>query len=114
MKLSNFLLVTTSFNPANAIYQRRSSDSGLDGIYADALPRFGRDLTGWNRGINGAVNVNRAFDDRESRAVTAQNYLEFMIASGKYGTGEEIIAAVEAVQRRAGKQRRRQLFEKSF
>ena len=114
MKLSTFLLATTSFNPANAIYQRRSSDSGLDGIYADALPRFGRDLTGWNRGINGAVNVNRAFDDRESRAPTTQNYLEFMIASGKYGTDDEIIAAVEAVQRRGGKQRRRQFINKRF
>ena len=91
----------------NAINYRRLSGSGMENAFADALPRFGRDLTGWNRGRNGAINVNRAFDDtREQRVPSASNYLEFMIESGKL-QDEEIIAALQAVQERAQRQRRR-------
>ena len=92
---------------ANAINYRRLSDGGMENAFADALPRFGRDLTGWNHGRNGAINVNRAFyDTREQRVPGVQNYLEFMVESGKLET-DEIIAAIEAVQERAQRQRRR-------
>ena len=104
MKLSTIFLAMTG---ANAINYRRLSDDGMDNAFADALPRFGRDLTGWNRGRNGAINVNRAFDNtREQRVPGVQNYLEFMIESGKL-EAEEIIAAIEAVRERAQRQRRR-------
>ena len=103
MKISKFLPAITFAAGATERLHRRSSNPDL---YAFHLPRSGRDLTGWNRGINGAVTVGRAFDDRETRTVTPKNYLEFMIASGKFGTAEEIKAAFEASQRLAGRRRR--------
>ena len=114
MNFTIALLSITVFCVANATNFRRSSDADLDNAFADVLPRFGRDLAGWNRGVNGAVNVNRAFDDRESRVPTPQSYLEYMIESGKYGSINEIISAVQAVQRRAAKQRRHDLIKLGF
>lgn len=103
MKISNLLSVMTFTTGANGLNYRRSSEPD---IHAIALRRSSRDLTGWNRGINGAVTVGRAFDDRGTRTPTAQSYLEFLIASGKYGTAEEILAAIKGVQNRASRKRR--------
>ena len=100
MKLSTIFLAMSYSTGANAISYRRLYDDGMNNAFADALPRFGKDLTGWNRGRNGAINVNRAFDDtREQRVPSIQNHLEFMIESGKL-ENDEIIAALQAVQER--------------
>ena len=103
MKIS-ILLQAMMFGTVAAKHQYRRSSS--PDLYVSVLPRSGRDLTGWNRGINGAVTVGHAFDDRETRTPTPNSYLQFMIASGKYGTAEEIMAAFEAAQRVAGRRRR--------
>ena len=104
MKIAN-LLQAIMFGTGAAKHQYRRSSS--PDLYASVLPRSGRDLTGWNRGINGAVTVGHAFDDRETRTPTPNNYFQFMIASGKYGTADEIIAAFEAAQQVAWRRRRR-------
>ena len=103
MKISN-LLPALMYGTGAAKHQHRRSSS--PDLFASILPRSGRDLTGWNRGINGAVTVGHAFNDRETRTPTPNSYLQFMIASGKYGTAEEIMAAFEAAQRVAGRRRR--------
>ena len=108
MKISKLLPAMTFANGATERHHRRSSNPDLHGF---DLLRSGRDLTGWNRGINGAVTVGRAFDDRETRTVTPKNYLEFMIASGKYGTAEEIKAAFEVSHRLAGRRRGKSVFQ---
>ena len=103
MKVSNLLQAMTFGTVAAEHQYRRSSSPDL---YAFGLSRSGRDLTGWNRGINGAVTVGHAFDDRETRTPTPNNYIQFMIASGKYGTAKEIMASFEAAHRVAGRRRR--------
>ena len=109
MKLSLTILSITGLNGANAFNHRRSSDAG---IFADGLPRLGSDLTGWSRIENGAVIATGPFDDRQSLVRSPQSYFEMMINSGLFDI--EIKNAVEAVQRRSMKQRRRRdLIKKS-
>ena len=103
MKISNLFQAMMFGTGATEHQYRRSSIPHLEAI---GIRRSSRDLTGWNRGINGAVTVGHAFDDRETRTPTPNSYLQFMIASGKYGTAEEIMAAFEAAQRVAGRRRR--------
>lgn len=102
MKLSLTILSITGLNGANAINYRRASDAG---IFADGLPRLGSDLTGWNRIDNGAVIATGPFNDRQSLVRSPRSYFEMMTNSGLFDI--EIKNAVEAVQRRSMKQRRR-------